>query len=123
MQNKSKQNDIENAVMSAFEDPNPNTSMVRSRTMLGVSMPNNKVKSQPYDNLDDIDDEPLVKIPRFSFQTPNGIHSPSQNQQHIMIGIDGVENKLNFGGNKITLKGGMKRPFQQNDIIDDELDI
>jgi len=50
-----------NGVMTNFDDPNPNTSIAgRSRTMMPSA----------YDAWKDVD-EPLVKIPRFSFQEPS----------------------------------------------------
>ncbi|CAG7823287.1 unnamed protein product, partial [Allacma fusca] len=71
VQNK-KQADVENAVMSAFDDSNPNTSLPgRSRTMMGVGVSTNKVTRPAYDDWSSEEiDEPLMKIPRFSFQQP-----------------------------------------------------
>jgi len=119
---KSSSGSVENSVMTAFEDGNPNMSIVgRSRTMVGVGVPMGKVNRPvaSYDNWKEFSDldEPLIKIPRFSFQTPGmqktaggvGLQDPMVNEINLM------------GGAKIAgVKAGMKRPFHGdiNDLDD-----
>jgi len=105
-------NSVENAVMTAFEDANPNMSIAgRSRTMLGVGVPAGAVKRPigSYNDWKDISnlDEPLIKIPRFSFQTPGmkvqssngiGLQDPSVNELDVMRGIVNAVTKRPFHG-------------------------
>jgi len=109
-------NSVENAVMTAFEDGNPNMSIAgRSRTMVGVKVNRPIGSYEDWKEMSDLD-EPLIKIPRFSFQTPGmkmknvngngfGLRDPLVNELDVMRGL------------RI---GGVKRPFR-GDI--DDIDV
>jgi hypothetical protein len=102
---------VENAVMTAFEDGNPNMSIAgRSRTMVGVGVPMGKRPMGSYEdwNMSGMD-EPIHKIPRFSFQTP-GVKK---------TGLEGIQNALVNELSAMRGKlGAVKRPFHGdvNDI-------
>jgi cyclic AMP-responsive element-binding protein 3 len=113
--NKKQAADVENAVMSAFDDSNPNTSLPgRSRTMMGVGVSTNKVTRPAYDewSSEEIDDEPLIKIPRFSFQQPgleksgSGLNGPGFSPLDTHVGT--------------RMKGMRREPFYSD--LTNELD-
>jgi len=120
MQGKKQSNADGSAMKAAFEDSNPNTSMAgRSRTMLGV-MPAKvgaSIASLDDEWKDDDIDEPLLKIPRFSFhQSLGGIGNGK------MLGL--LRNAELNPGLKRKLAHGKDTPtFTATNKIIDEIDV